>query len=145
MLTQEHFQCWLELMPMELSALLTSIPGPLAAKLDFSVESLVDFEGWLLSRYESIAQILAEDEKDVLDRSGRYVGETMIRQLGGKWEIDLDHEKKAYYRIPVVRTERNFIECPVTLVTASLDRRQGNFIMKVVRHWAAAVPLRRQG
>lgn len=63
----------------------------------------------------------------------RYVGQVFRKKLGGKWTIDYSDKKNAFYGLPQLvgmNGQRTQI-CPLTLVTASTDRRTGSFIRMV--------------
>ena len=48
------------------------------------------------------------------------------------WEIDLDDDETAFYRLPVVRMADGYDDCPLALVTTALDRRTGTFLREHV-------------
>jgi hypothetical protein len=115
---------------------LDELPEELAQRVDFTPESLDALEGWLLSKYDSPAAILQPSESWYLDRAAKYVGETIRRNAGGEWAIELEDPNYVYYGLPEIRNKHFAAECPATLVTASLDRRRGNYIRKIVENMA---------
>ena len=132
-LTRDDFEDWLFDMDDELEALLAAVPVHLSERLDFGLESLKALEAHLLERYADIASIKVESEWRAFDRYLRYVGETVRRTAGGRWDIDLDRPGNVYYRMPVIVGPRYGPVCPVTLVTASLDRRRGDYLYGVAK------------
>jgi hypothetical protein len=110
-----------------------SLPGELQGKLDYSPESLQAFEGFALAQYPSIEDAKRGKEAIALDAMARYVGEVFRKRLGGKWMIDYSDRENAFYGLPQLTgmTGQNAQICPLTLVTASLDRRTGKFLRKV--------------
>jgi hypothetical protein len=55
---------------------------------------------------------------------------------GAVWDIDLTDEDDVYYRLPVVRIPGGPTEAPLSLATAALDRRTGDYLRTVVQHLA---------
>jgi len=129
--TRDDFQRWLFDMDDSLEELFAYLPADVALAMDYTIDSLEAIEKWLLSKYETHQQVKGDAE--VLDMLSRYVGETIRKVCGGSWDIEQTNEKNAFYRIPVIKKPGAFAECPVTLVTASLDRRRGDYSAKVVR------------
>lgn len=130
--TRDDFEHWLFEMDDRLEQFLRDLPTHIGSKMDYSAESLSVLEDWLMTRYQSVNDILKESEKLMLDMLSRYVGESLRKNLGGIWSIDLKNKKSVYYRIPVIEKKGSWTECPVTLVTASMDRRTGVFIVGVL-------------
>ena len=134
-LTRDDFEYWLFEMDDALESFFREVPADIRCSLDYSPVSLNVLETWLMTRYENTKAILRSSEKRQLDLVARYVGETFRKNIGGVWTIDLDNPKNAFYRIPVLRKQGEWEECPATLVTASLDRRTGTYMEKVLRHF----------
>jgi len=133
-LTNDDFQLWVFNMDDELDAFKATLPVELAKWLDYSVESLTLLEAWILNRYPTFEDTEKKEEAQVLDWLARYVGETFRKQIGGHWDIDLENKKNVYYGLPVITgfEEKPTPVCPLTLVTASTDRRTGDFISGVL-------------
>lgn len=132
---RDDFECWIMQMDDEIDILIQTLPKELALKMDYSIDALSAIEIWLLDNFNSVAALMHQENKALLDRLGRYVGETIRKNTGGVWDIELEDEKCAFYRIPILRSDDNsekWEECPLSLVTASIDRRKGNYIKKVV-------------
>ncbi len=129
---RDDFEQWLFEMDDRLDAFVKALPTDISTNMDYSAKSLSILEGWLMTRYESVNDILKEAEKLMLDMASRYVGETLRKNLGGVWNIDLRNKKNVFYRLPVIENQGSWTECPVTLVTASMDRRSGAFMLGVV-------------
>jgi hypothetical protein len=51
------------------------------------------------------------------------------------WDIELDNEDRVFYRLPVIRFADGAEACPLALVTASLDRRTGQYLRTVVENY----------
>lgn len=133
-LTNDDFQLWIFNMDDRLEWLRKTLPAELIGRLDYSVESLALLESWILQRYESIEDIKQATEIQLTDALASYVGETFRKQIGGHWDIDLENKQNAYYGLPVITgfEEKPTPVCPLTLVTASTDRRTGTFISGVL-------------
>lgn len=133
--TRDDFELWLVRMDDELEALKMQVPRKLRANLDFSIASLRKLEAWILANYATIESLVRDEEGMVLDRLARYIGETLRKATKGKWDIELTNKKDAYFRLPVVVSAAG-VECPVTLATASVDRRTGKYLEGVIAHLA---------
>ena len=131
MVTRDDFEAWLMFLDDCISQLIGYLPNDVSARLDFTPESLVPLESWLLATYDSPALILERSEVWVLDRCTRYVGEVLRINSGGVWDIDLVNEDNTFFGLPVVKKGR-WVDCPASLVTAALDRRQGNYMKRVI-------------
>jgi hypothetical protein len=124
----DNFEHWVADMWDNLDGFMESIPENV--NLDFSPESLLRLEKWILQEYNTPAEILEESEKYTLDSLLRYVGEVYRRNLNGKWNVKLDDPSYAYYGIPLIEyTDEQIPDtCPLYDITASIDRRQENYI-----------------
>jgi len=130
----ETFQYWLASMDEALNEFLSSLPPSISEKLDYSQESLDVLESWWLSEFQSISDLRNADPDFLVDGVSRYIGETIRVNIGGIWEISLEDPVNAYYGLPVVtkyKTKSTPI-CPLTLATACLDRRDGNYWSKLL-------------
>jgi hypothetical protein len=140
MIDRDGFEGWLIFMDETIQQFVDDLPEEVACRLDFTPGSLEPLELWLLNKYASPADILQPSENWLLDRVSRYVGETIRRAAGGNWGIDLDRPNYVFYGIPEIRNERGGAECPASLVTASLDRRRGNYMKTVVQNMVKESP-----
>jgi hypothetical protein len=131
--TRDDFEYWLFEMDDKLALLMANLPAELSEKLDYSVGSLTLLERWLLNTYPSVGDVLRESEKQTLDQLSRYVGETIRRNLGGIWNIDLKNKKNIYFGIPVVEQKGTWTECPVSMVTAATDRQKGDYMESILK------------
>jgi hypothetical protein len=98
--------------------------------LNFSPESLLRLEKWILQEYNTPEDILEENEKYTLDSLSCYVGEVYRRNLNGKWNLKLDDPSYAYYGVPLIEYTNTKIPdtCPLYDITASIDRRREDYI-----------------
>ena len=135
--TRDDFEQWLFEMDDRLDEFIGIVPRNVSMKMDYSVESLSLLENWLLTKYRSVNEILKDSEKQLLDMVARYVGETLRKNFGGIWNIDLRKNAGVYYELPVIEKQGCWTECPVTLVTASIDRRSGNYMAGVLNSIAS--------
>lgn len=123
-MTDHNFEEWLIMMSDKLDQLARELPREVSDALDYSSNSLAILESWLISSYAS-PEAMMESDKYLLDRVACYVGECFRKKLGGRWTIDNSDPERAYYGLPVVRTEGMPAHCPLPMVTAALDRRTG--------------------
>lgn len=116
------------------------LPTDVSTKLDHTLASLYPLEEWVLKKYASVQEILRESEKVLLDILACYVGETFRKNLGGIWSIELKDKKFIFYQLPVVKKQGCWTECPLSLVTASTDRRSGTYMAGVLQAIASQYP-----
>jgi hypothetical protein len=136
----ELFEHWLAHMDDALAEFFARLPPALKAGLDFAPASLDRLEAFLLERYPSVQAIKA-DVQPYLDGAARYVGEVFRRNLGGHWRMRMDDPKYVYAGLPELTfsTTKDTPVCPITLVSASLDRRTGAFISSVFANSAKRI------
>jgi hypothetical protein len=132
----DQFQNWLIYMDGAIDRLLKGLPDNVRNRLDYSEHSLSLLEEHLLKQYSSVAAIRAESEMDVWDGTARYIGETFRKNFGGKWVIDYGNDKNVFYGLPQLKgmLGQRAQFCPMTLVTASLDRRTGTYLVTIFRN-----------
>jgi hypothetical protein len=130
---EDQFQVWLMDMSDAIERFQQSLPNELRGRLDYSPESLDVLEGFALTKYPSPEDAKKPSEAAAVDGMARYVGEVFIKRLGGRWMIDHSNPKNAFYGLPQLSgmAGQQVQLCPLTLVTASLDRRTGSFIRQV--------------
>jgi hypothetical protein len=134
--TVEEFDYWVFYMEDVLDDFLEWLPDDVSKKLDFSPSSLDVIEEWLLNRYSSTEAMLEFGQSEIVDAIVRYVGKIYRKAIDGVWDIILDESENAYYRFPIIRDkERNQVQgCPLTLTTASADRRTGNYLRTILEN-----------
>jgi len=133
---QDQFQQWLAEMDDALDSFFASLPKELGARLDYTPESLDALEAWVLQNAAGTKDLLDPKRSQQLDGIARYIGETIRKNVGGKWEIRLDDPKYVYYGVPQLSgfAERSTPESPHSLATASADRRTGTYLSTIVRN-----------
>jgi hypothetical protein len=125
----EEFQTWLA-NDLEVRDELEALIG---LDLGLDVHSLDTLESFLLGRYGDPDEALRLDQRNVLDAAARHIGLVMVLGIdGARWDLVLDDERDVYYRLPIVRLPDGAEECPVSLATAALDRRTGEYVREVV-------------
>jgi hypothetical protein len=109
------------------------VAGNINYDLDYSPESLLLLEDWLLNKYENVDTALMGSEAKVVDGAARYVGEIFRKSFGGRWVIELIDKKNAFYGLPQLSgmVGQKAQICPSTLVTSSIDRRSGSFLKTI--------------
>lgn len=129
----DQFQFWLMDMDDAIERLRLSVPADIKAKLDFSPDSLNILEAYVIEKYPNVAAIMDKSQSKIHDGLARYVGEVFRKRFKGKWKIDFSDEKIAFYGLPQLAGmdgQKSPI-CPLTLVTASLDRRTGKYLRTI--------------
>jgi hypothetical protein len=130
--SRHEFQIWLA-NEVEVRSELESIIG---VELDTTEASLDTLEDFLLGRFERTDDALRLDQRAVLDAAARHVGLVMLLNVdGASWAIDLDNTENVYYRLPIIRFSDGAEECPLTMVTAALDRRTGDYLRTIVENY----------
>ena len=130
----ETFEIWLADMDDAIAHFAANLPASTREALDFSPSSLDSLEAWLLQRYRNTDAMLSPQESLWLDGAARYIGETFRKAIGGRWEIRLDDPSYAFHGIPQLTGfwDKSSPVAPLTLATASADRRSGRYISGVL-------------
>jgi hypothetical protein len=135
--TGEQFQFWLAHMDDALEKFLGALPPSVRKQLDGEPASLDKLEEWLLSRYPTVADTKPPTEASTLDGASRYVGEIFRRVTYSKWTTENGDLKFAFYGLPILKGGKLFRmpACPLTMVTASIDRRTGQYLSTIVSNF----------
>lgn len=135
----DQFQYWLAYMDEAIEGFLGSLPEKYKDTLDGSPESLTQLEQMFLEKYPSPKEARSSAESAFLDGAARYYGEILRKGTGSKWELQLDDKHSVFYGIPVLNGGK--IEavpiCPLTNITALLDRRTGDFLETIYARFSA--------
>lgn len=130
---RSQFEDWKDFVPDFLQEFFSLFPHESRASLDFSPQSLDVVEASLLAWYPDTESMLLPSAGPTVNLLACYVGETFRKSLGGDWDICLDDPEYAFYGLPIIRGTRD-TECPLTLVTASADRRTGTYMRDVLEN-----------
>jgi hypothetical protein len=143
--TRDDFESWLVDMDDALERFVDALPQEVAQRLDFTPGSLDALEKWILDSYEGTPQMLAASSATTVDGLARYIGETFRKAIGGRWGIRLDDPKYIFYGLPelIGYSEKPTSLCPISLATASADRRSGKYLSGVLASYIR--DLERQG
>ena len=133
----DRFQYWLIDMHDAIQRFKSGVDLGYRESLDMSHGSLVRFEEILLARYPSPAAARSGEQAAYIDGAARYVGETFRLHLGGKWFIDNVDESNVFFGIPQLKGLKGQMAqlCPLTLVTATLDRRRGDYLFAIMENF----------
>jgi hypothetical protein len=127
--SQQEFQAWLA-REVEVREELERMVGH---ELALDETSLDPLEAFLLRRYAGPDDALRLSGRAVLDAVARHIGLVMILNVDEtSWAIDLQNEDSVYYRLPIIRLSDGAEECPLTMATAALERRTGDYLRTVV-------------
>jgi hypothetical protein len=134
--TRDDFEFWLADMDDALDAFIASLPPVTRSRMDYSIASLDALELWILENWFSPREMLEGSQVDRVGGAARYIGEVIRKNVGGHWDIDLENKRNAYFGLPVVTdySQPPTPECPLTLVTASADRRSGRYLSTIVEN-----------
>jgi len=131
--TEENFQDWIFFISDKMEYFTGEFARENNLTLDYSIKSLEELEGWLLSNFKHHNDLIAQ--KKLLDYITIYIGETVRKYIGGKWYIDLKNKKNAYYSMPVL-TDPSYVGevyvAPMTYATACISRKKGNYISTIL-------------
>jgi hypothetical protein len=132
--SRDRFECWLMEMDDAIQTFIDQLPPDIATRMDYAPESLPPLEAWLLSRFAEVDAAVAPEAAAVVDGAARYLGEVFRKLLGGRWDIELEDKKNAFFRLPQLKglPQQSAQICPHTLVTASLHRRTGQFLKTIL-------------
>ena len=129
---QDNFQVWLMKIDDELDHFFGKIPTELSSKLDYTINSLIEIEGFMLSEFKSIEELLSN--KVIHNQIAIYIGETFRKNLNALWKIKKDDPKFAFYGLPIIvePDTQNTLICPLTLATTAIDRNKGDFLHQIL-------------
>ena len=131
--TQENFQDWIFFISDKMEYFTGEFAKENGLVLDYSIKSLDELEGWILSNFKHHDELIAQ--KKLLDHITIYIGQTFRKHIGGKWYIDLENKKNVFYSMPVLtdNTYRGLLYVsPLTYATASISRNKGNYISTII-------------
>ena len=131
--TQENFQDWIFFISDKMEYFTGEFAQENGLTLDYSIKSLDEIEGWILANFKHHNDLIVE--KKLLDYITIYIGETFRKHIGGKWYIDLENKKNAYYSMPVLTDPAYIGEryvASMTYATACISRQKGNYISTIL-------------
>ena len=130
--SREEFQTWLA-MDLEVRDELYALMG---REFVPDVESLDVLEAFLLARFPDPAAAVNLAHRGITDAAARHIGLVFVLNVDDAvWDIELEDEARLFYRLPVIRFADGAEECPLTMATASLDRRTGDYLRTVIEHY----------
>lgn len=132
--TQDDFQKWIFLIDLKMGYFTGEFAEKYQLTLDYSLASLDEIESWILTNYATLDQLLAD--REILDYLTIYIGETFRKHIGGKWFMDLENKKNAFYAMPILTDSlyRVGIRAPMTYATACIHRKKGNYISTILKN-----------
>jgi hypothetical protein len=131
----DQFQVWLMEMDDAIRRFIEPAPPGVPAQLDFSDASLNAVESWVLSKYAKPQDIRSRSEAQFHDGAARYIGEVFRMRTFSKWTLDLSDPKALNYGVPALTGGKLAIGlCPLTLVTACIDRRKGDYLWTILKN-----------
>ena len=134
--TQENFQDWIFFISDKMEYFTGEFAQENSLTLDYSIKSLDEIEEWILANFKHHNDLIAE--RKLLDYITIYIGETFRKHIGGKWYIDLENKKNAYYSMPVLTDPAYIGEryvASMTYATACISRQKGNYISTILLNW----------
>ncbi len=91
----------------------------------------------LMDRYPDAEDARRDGDSKLFDGAARYVGETLRRNLGGTWGIELQDKSSVHYAKPTLANFRNFMPpvCPTQWLFTAVQRQRGDFMRRVVMNY----------
>lgn len=119
---REGLEAWLSAMWLELEV---EYPEDLPDDFpfDFDRRSLVELEEFLVSEFVSPEALRVDENREFIDRTARYLGETLRKNFKGEWQVGTGlHEG-----LPVVAFPESaaFPVSPFNVINMVLLRRSG--------------------
>jgi hypothetical protein len=129
------FLAWMSEMEAVTNQLFTLVGPAVAARLTFTVDSLDVLEAWLLHTFLNYHELLSPENAAAYDGAARYYGEVLRRAVGGEWVPCLESKRSSNYGYPTVDNYpgRGARIMPHFCITATIDRRQGNYLSSIVK------------
>ena len=128
-----QFEAWREHIPIYLKEFFELFSADVVLLLNYSPGSLDIVEKWILEAYPDTEAMLVSNQSKRVNLLACYIGETFRKALGSEWDINLDDPDDAFYAMPILVTDGD-IECPLSLTTASADRRSGLYLRTVLEN-----------
>ncbi|MFD2287264.1 hypothetical protein GJU39_13675 [Pedobacter petrophilus] len=97
--------------------------------LDYSIKSLTDLENYL-------TQNKVDKDSDDVNDAAAYFGEVVRKNIGGRWDCDLEDESDLYYGKPVIvghTTPDDLMLSPFDSVMIYILRPAKDFFLSVIR------------
>jgi len=131
---KENFEVWLFTMSDVLEEFIESFLNETNHELDYSSNSLILLEKYIHKNFSVISELNSEDNKFKYDVLTRYLGETIRKNIGGIWKLDIENEKSAYYKLPVLidDIEKPTPICPHKLISACIIRKKEDFLYRIL-------------
>ncbi|MBA4603641.1 hypothetical protein [Thermoactinomyces mirandus] len=130
--SEDEFQKWLFFQSDELESFIKEFD---CLDLDYSPESLVQLEQWILKRHSSPKSFIKDEKAEVIDAMLRYVGQIYVKHLKWIWDIELKDQQYVFYSMPLVKPKDDkdniYAESPFSLLVASTDRRIGDYMYRM--------------
>ena len=132
---KEDFESWITFLPDKIHQLKKVHLNEISNKLDFSVESLLELESYLLSKFnfEDMNKI---ENKSLIDCLAAYVGSTFKKNWESSyWDIDLDDAEQFYFGVPVLKFKDKALPpvSPYHTITTAMDRKKGDLMSLVLK------------
>lgn len=132
---RDDFEYWLASMDEMLDDFMSKLPREYRSQLDFSPASLDVLEAWVLEKYPDTISMLSKNESELVNGLACYIGETFRKATNTHWSIRFDDPKFVFFALPIlVDTNEATLDCPITLATATADRRKGTYLRTVLEN-----------
>ncbi len=107
-----------------------SVPKEIASKLDWTPESLLIVEKYLLDNY-SVEYQNSKEKRPALDAIVSYVGDLIRRSIPETiWKIELEDETNIFYNLPYLVFKLGVPLSPHSLVQDALVEKTGSVLME---------------
>jgi hypothetical protein len=133
-MNQKEFDVWVESLDTELETLLSSLPKKVSEQLDYSLESIIKLEEFLLDRFKDRNDLERAENSRLVNQLTAYVGQSICCTLGGHWAIELADKEHMYFGEPVVVHPSYVMEYPASYIFAPVTRRTGRYLSLEVQN-----------
>jgi hypothetical protein len=125
---QGNFIEWTTFIEDRVDEWFKSIKVDLSNQLDYSPDSLITIEEYILSNFTKDS-LSNEKCKMQIDATISYYAETLLRNLPeSTWFLDIDDESSYYYNLPSIKTTIGTMICPHKLLPRIIHKNKGTFL-----------------
>ena len=129
----DKFNDWLVIHMDQIEWWLDELPDDLEEKLDYSIDSLLPLEEYLLSMNKRFGDSMTEDEEWACECATRYVGEIFYYEIDARWYVELDPEHPFYpHYVMKSMSDGGTLCCPILMIHTALQLRDGRYLYKEV-------------
>ena len=134
-----EFDAWMGQMGSLIAELKAYVPDTVAVQLDGSIESLLPLEAWLLEKFDTHTDLIADQDGRTMELLHPYLAKTLEEASGGKLRMGLD-DKMGDFALPVIWFPKGnpiLFASVGTKATAAVHRKRKTMLYDIARQWEA--------